>query len=231
MPTETCTVAVKALIAGRFVLPKSTELVSALYAISSSQMFRAEIKIEIEHCVLLKNNAQCAYLQFVKAHQTQPGKWYHFSLQGGEFCVESNYGGLWQSEFSIVGIVDVNSDDDSDNDTSDTENNEGGDDNGEGGSSNSHNEVESDDDDDDQHLYQEQTSHSEDEVKSKISNGSSFSTAEPHNTLHSALSSSSQQSEDTTNSSKQRLNISLLPKTMSDSKEEELLDYSKVKRG
>ena len=108
-PSETCVVAVKALIAGRFILPKNTELISGLYAMSSSRKFQAKVKVEIQHCVLLKNKAESKHLRFIKAHQTQPGASYHFSLQeGGEFSINSHYGGLWQSEFSIVGAVDVN---------------------------------------------------------------------------------------------------------------------------
>ena len=120
-PSETCIVDVKALIAGRFVLPKNTELVSGLYAISSSRKFQAKVKIEIQHCVLLKKKAQSKHLRFIKAHQTQPGASYHFSLQeGGEFFINSDYGGLWQSSFCIEGIVDAEEPaDDSDDDTED----------------------------------------------------------------------------------------------------------------
>ena len=120
LPSETCTVAVKALIAGRFVLPKNTELVSGLYAISSSRKFQAKVKIEVQHCVLLNTKAQSRHLRFIKAYQTQPGASYHFSLQeAGEFPINSHYCGLWQSEFSIVGAVD--SDDNDDDDTDDTD--------------------------------------------------------------------------------------------------------------
>ena len=119
-PSETCTVAVKALIAGRFILPKNTELVSGLYAISSSRKFKAKVKIEIQHCVLLKMKAHSRHLRFIKAYQTQPGASYHFSLQeGGEFPINSHYGGLWQSEFSIVGAVDVNEQEESSDDDAD----------------------------------------------------------------------------------------------------------------
>ena len=112
-PSETCTVDVKALIAGRFVLPKNTELVSGLYAISTSRKFQAKVKIEIQHCVLLNTEAQSRHLRFIKAYQTQPGASYHFSLQeAGEFPINSHYCGLWQSEFSIVGAVDGDDNDD-----------------------------------------------------------------------------------------------------------------------
>ena len=108
LPTETCPVAVKAIIAGRFILPKRTELVSAFYAISASRKFRKEVKTELQHCLLLENEAQTKHLHFIKAHQTNPGLPYHFKLQpGGEFMVTSNtrYAALWQSEFSIEAIV------------------------------------------------------------------------------------------------------------------------------
>ena len=106
LATETCPVAVKAIIAGRFILPKRTELVSAFYAISASRKFRKEVKTELQHCLLLENEAQTKHLHFIKAHQTNPGTPYHFELQpGGEFMVNTRYAALWQSEFSIEAIV------------------------------------------------------------------------------------------------------------------------------
>ena len=146
-PSETCTVDVKALIAGRFVLPKNTELVSGLYAISSSRKFQAKVKIEIEHCVLLKKKTQSKHLQFIKAHQTQPEASYHFSLQeGGEFLINSHYGGLWQSVFSIVGAVDVNEEEESSDDDADH----------------------TDDSEDDSNSTDEETSSSEEESSEKL---------------------------------------------------------------
>jgi len=106
LPTETCPVAVKALIAGRFILPKYTELVSAFYAISASRKFHKEVKTELQHCLLLESKKQTESLHFIKAHQTHPGMPYQFKLQpGGEFMVNTRYAALWQSEFSIVAIV------------------------------------------------------------------------------------------------------------------------------
>ena len=108
LPTETCPVAVKAIIAGRFILPKRTELVSGFYAISASRKLRKKVKTELQHCLLLENEAQTKHLHFIKAHQTNPGLPYHFELQpGGEFMVNTRYAALWQSEFSIEAIVKV----------------------------------------------------------------------------------------------------------------------------
>ena len=106
LPTETCPVAVKAIIAGRFILPKRTELVSAFYAISASRKLQKKVKTELQHCLLLENEAQTEHLHFIKAHQTNPGTPYHFELQpGGVFMVNTCYAALWQSEFSIEAIV------------------------------------------------------------------------------------------------------------------------------
>ena len=108
LPTETCPIAVKAIIAGRFILPKRTELVSAFYAISASRKLRKKVKTELQHCLLLENEAQTEHLHFIKAHQTNPGTPCHFELQpGGEFMVNTRYAALWQSEFSIEAIVKV----------------------------------------------------------------------------------------------------------------------------
>ena len=104
--TETCSVAVKARISGRFTLPEGTELVSALYAISAERKFRKDAKIEIEHCLLLESETQTKLLHFINAHQTGPGTPYIFNIQkGGEFPLKNSYAALCQSEFSIIGIV------------------------------------------------------------------------------------------------------------------------------
>ena len=106
LPTETCAVAVKALIAGRFILPKCTKLVSAYYAMSASRKFRKHVKTELQHCLLLENERQTNHLHFIKAHQTHHGMPYQFELQkGGEFVINTRYAALWQSEFSIEAIV------------------------------------------------------------------------------------------------------------------------------
>ena len=106
--SKMCIVIVKAIIAGQFVLPENTELVSALYAIPPHSL-QAVVKIGIQHCVILKDEAQSKHLRFIKAHQTQPGTSCHFSLQeGGDFAINSHYGELCTSEFGIVGIVYYN---------------------------------------------------------------------------------------------------------------------------
>ena len=129
LPTETCAIAVKALIAGRFRLPKCTKLVSAYYAISASRKFRKHVKTELQHCLLLENERQTKHLHFIKAHQTHLGMPYQFELQkGGEFVINTRYAALWQSEFSIEAIVKAEpySDNEDSSNGSDNSTEEGG---------------------------------------------------------------------------------------------------------
>ena len=104
-PTETCSVTVKALIGGRFILPQGTELVSALYAISVSRKFQKEVKIEMQHCLSLETEVQTKHLNFIKAHETEQGRPLSFDVEkGGKFHLHNYYAELWQIEFSIKGI-------------------------------------------------------------------------------------------------------------------------------
>ena len=108
-PTETCPVAVKALIGGSYILPEGAELVSALYAISTAGKFQKDIKIEMQHCLLLESETQTKCLNFIEAHQTKTGRPYSFDIQkGGEFPLNNFYAVLWQSHFCIKGIVKEN---------------------------------------------------------------------------------------------------------------------------
>ena len=106
---------------------------SALYAISQSREFQKPVKVELQHCVFLKNEAQTKQLHFIKAYQTQPGTPYLFKfVEGGEFPLENRYGSLWDSEFCILGIVREDSpdpvSDDSEHPSDDEDENEHSDD-------------------------------------------------------------------------------------------------------
>ena len=125
-PTETCSVTVKALIGGRFILPQGTELVSALYAISASRKFQRKVKIEMQHCLLLETEVQTKHLNFVTAHQTEQGRPLSFDVEkGGKFRLNNYYAELWQSEFSIKGIGRGNGEEASPGNSSHTSDDEG----------------------------------------------------------------------------------------------------------
>ena len=111
--TESCPVAVKALISGRFKFPKGFQLMSALYAISPGRKFTKNVKISIQHCGHLVQEEQLDRLCFIKAHGTSnPNDPYEFRfVKGGVFTTTSQYCELWQSDFSIYAAGECNNND------------------------------------------------------------------------------------------------------------------------
>ena len=104
--TETCAVAVKALVAGNFKLPENTQLISGLYAISAAREFRKPVQTTIQHCLNVERKDQISRMYFIKAHQTHKGQPYIFQLEkGGDFEVGSQYCSFWQCSFSNLGVV------------------------------------------------------------------------------------------------------------------------------
>ena len=104
-----CDIVVKAITAGEFEFPGGTQLASALYAISVSRKLNKPLRLEMQHCVVLKNEQHCHSLQFVRAEFNQPKLPYNFSvLKGGSFDtgINSRYGNIDCEQFSlIIGIV------------------------------------------------------------------------------------------------------------------------------
>lgn len=101
-----CDIAIKAIIAGQFDFPEGTELVSAVYAISTSRRLVKPVSLEIQHCVAIAQNEQMKHLSFVRAQCTQPTLPYHFKpLTGGVFSSQSYYGRISCDHFSCLAIV------------------------------------------------------------------------------------------------------------------------------
>ena len=96
-------VAVTALVSGNFKVPKGTVLVSAVYAISVSKPLLKSLKIELQHCVDLRNTGQTGHLKFVRGPLKSP---YLLSpVEGGVFSIRNRYGSIKRDQFSFYGIV------------------------------------------------------------------------------------------------------------------------------
>ena len=97
-------VAVTALVSGNFKVPKGTVLVSAVYAISGSKPLLKSLKIELQHCVDLRNTGQTSHLKFVQGPLKSP---YHLSpVEGGSFSVDGRRcGSIKCNQFCTMGIV------------------------------------------------------------------------------------------------------------------------------
>ena len=127
--SETCEVAVKALVGGMFQFPQDTQLVSATYAISFADEFLQPVTLEIQHCVILKSKEQFKYLSFMIAQIDESAPPYKFQLvKGGKFNIDNQYGSITRQKFCLVGIGKTFNDDSSD-DTSSEENDPPSDDN------------------------------------------------------------------------------------------------------
>ena len=120
--SETCEVAVNALVGGTFQFPENTQLVSATYAISFADELLQPVTLEIQHCVLLKSKEQFKYLSFMIAQIDESAPPYTFQLiKGGKFNIDNQYGTIIRQKFCLVGIGKTSNDDSSD-DTSSEEN-------------------------------------------------------------------------------------------------------------
>ena len=115
--SETCEVAVKALVGGMFQFPQDTQLISATYAISFADELLRPVMLEIQHCVLLKSKEQFKYLSFMIAQIDESVPPYKFQLvKGGKFNIDNEYGSITHQKFCLVGIGKTSSEDNS-NDT------------------------------------------------------------------------------------------------------------------
>ena len=106
LSNQTCEVAVKALVGGKFKFPPGSELVSAVYAVSLASQLTKPVKVDIQHCAVLKGEKQFQYLSFVKAPMRQRVPPFEFSpLEGGEFSTESQYGSIALDHFCLIAIM------------------------------------------------------------------------------------------------------------------------------
>ena len=107
-PTETCEVALSALVGGQFQFPEGTEPISAVYAISVSNPLLQPIKLEIQHCADLVTEDQTKYLSFATAFNKQHLLPYKFQLtKGGHFYPDYQYGSIFRSKFSLLVILQL----------------------------------------------------------------------------------------------------------------------------
>ena len=103
-----CTIAIRAVVSGKFEFPENTEPVSAIYGISTSAKFVKPITLEMQHCVALKQEKDCHYLSFAVSHiQTDQ---IHLpcsfkKLDGGSFSPGSQYGTILCSSFCLMTTV------------------------------------------------------------------------------------------------------------------------------
>ncbi len=105
---ETCELDVKALVGGKFMFPNGSQLISAVYAVSFARKLTKPVRLEIQHCALLKEESQLKYLSFVKAPMKQRIPPFEFSpLEGGSFYLDSQFGSIILEHFCFIAIIMV----------------------------------------------------------------------------------------------------------------------------
>ena len=105
-PSEIAMISVVALAGGPFIFPENTVLVSAVYAISVSRQLLKPFKLELQHCVRLKEQSQTKFLKFVTAPISSKNLPLQFTpIEGGEFPIGSSYGSVKRGKYCLMGIA------------------------------------------------------------------------------------------------------------------------------
>ena len=99
----TATVAVKVILGGQFKLPENSQLISAVYWISSSEVFIKEVAVNIQHCAVIRSKEQCSNFKFIIAKCSQKELPYTFKEKAGIFNPNPQYAAIKLKRFSIIG--------------------------------------------------------------------------------------------------------------------------------
>ena len=99
----TASVGVKMILSGQFKLPDNRQLISAIYWISSSEVFLKKVAVNIQHFAVITSEEQCSKFRFVIAKCSQKELPYTFREREGSFNPHTQYGTIKLKQFSGVG--------------------------------------------------------------------------------------------------------------------------------
>ena len=99
----TASVDVKVILSGQIKLPDNRQLISAIYWISSSEVFLKEVAVNIQHFAVITSEEQCSKFRFVIAKCSQKELPYTFREREGSFNPHTQYGAIKLKQFSLVG--------------------------------------------------------------------------------------------------------------------------------
>ena len=104
-PGVTASVGVKVILAGQFKLPENKQLISAIYWVSSSEVFLKEVAVNIQHCAFIQSEEQCSDFKFIIAKCSQKELPYTFKERDGLFNSHTQYAAIKLKQFSNLGIA------------------------------------------------------------------------------------------------------------------------------
>ena len=99
-PGVTASVAVKVILGGQFKLPENSQLISAIYWITSSEVFLKEVAVNIQHYAVIRGEEQCSKFRFIVAKCSQEVP-YAFREKDGLFNAHTQYGAIKVKRFSV----------------------------------------------------------------------------------------------------------------------------------
>ena len=102
-PGVTASVGVKVILAGQFKFPENSQLISAIYWVSSSVEFVKEVAVNIQHCAVIRSEDQCSQFKFIIAKCSQKELPYKFREREGLFSSHTQYGAIKLKQFSLQG--------------------------------------------------------------------------------------------------------------------------------
>ena len=104
-PGVTASVGVKIIMNGQFKLPENSQLISAVYWISSSVLFLKTVAVNIQHCAVIRSEEQCSKCKFIIAKCSQEVLPYSFKEKEGLFNAHTQYATIKLKQFSLVGAT------------------------------------------------------------------------------------------------------------------------------
>ena len=90
-PSRTVSFVVRVIHSGQFELPNDSQLISAIYWISSSEVFLKEVPFNIPHFAVIRSEEQCSKFRFIIAETSQSELPYKFRERGGLFNPHTQY--------------------------------------------------------------------------------------------------------------------------------------------
>ena len=102
---STVSVGVKAILAGQFELPEDTQLVSAIYWVSASQLFLKKVSVHIQHCAIITSQEEASNYKMIVGKCSQDSLPYTFQIRDGIFSPESQLATISVKQFSFFAAV------------------------------------------------------------------------------------------------------------------------------
>ena len=103
----TVSVAVKAFlpVAGKLNLPKNIRLVSAIYEMSSSEVFHKDVSVHIQHYNAISSVEEATCYRFIKGRHSHKDASYSFEILEGNFSTHSQLATISMKQFCSLTVV------------------------------------------------------------------------------------------------------------------------------